>query len=207
MYHPGSNYTKSGWQGALSSVSDLLGDLQLHPKYTWAGQAILSSDQIKIHCTLWSCMVCRTHEVPLQNYSFLANYKIEKLQKELHPLDNTSGSGTRVKFSDLNLPLATSMPGILWTCSPSPISHSNLKSMGSLSSVTFPNVGKVPQVITPMFVQSHNPFAVIGIHWRIKWQWFSGNFSTITWKPLWFCFQCHHYSGYHALLVSCCCCS
>ena len=40
---------------------------QLHPKYPWAGQANLSSNQIKIHHTLCSCVVCQTHEHPLQN--------------------------------------------------------------------------------------------------------------------------------------------
>ena len=69
-YRPGNNYVKQVYQGALLSVSDMISDLQLHPKYPWAGQGNLSSDQIKVHCTLWSCVVCHTHEHPLQNCPF-----------------------------------------------------------------------------------------------------------------------------------------
>ena len=87
LYRPGNNYIKQVPQGALSSVSDMISDLQLHPKYPWAGQVNHSSDQIKVHHTLWSCVICCTHEHPLQNCPFLANYKIEKLNKEPHPSD------------------------------------------------------------------------------------------------------------------------
>ena len=139
----------------------MISDLQLHPKYPWAGQANLSPDQIKVHHTLWLYVVCHNHEHPLQNCRFLANYKIEKLHKEPHPLDHQSGHGSRVKFSDLTLPSVTSAPGILRSPSSSPKGLSIMKPMWSSSSVTLLIVGKSPQMVVPTYAPSSNPFAVL----------------------------------------------
>ena len=70
-YHPGSTYHdgsgggKTSAYGALLAVSDDMAYLQLHPKYPWASQGNLTTDQIKLIHTLWACPLCCTCNHPL----------------------------------------------------------------------------------------------------------------------------------------------
>ena len=53
-YHNGSGAGKTSACSALLAVLDDMADLQLHPKYPWAHQGNLTTDQIKLIHTLWA---------------------------------------------------------------------------------------------------------------------------------------------------------
>ena len=87
-YHPGSTYHngsgggKTSAYGALSAVSDDMADLQLHPKYPWAGQGNL---------TMQACPLCCTCNHTLQTCPVLGfTYKIEKIDHTHHGKDQVS---------------------------------------------------------------------------------------------------------------------